>query len=283
MKKEKEILQWVEIGIFLITVILICAGYRRIALVTLLVLMLVRIVSGLHIQQDEELGELMEASEADRWKAESEAYKKQTEKLMNEMETLQEQITQKELQSEVQRISQEEQDSLNKDKQADSEKEVIINASMALLPPGRKDEELNLVTEARRAVAYMQENLAAAGIHVQLSAINDSLPYVADKKYMEILFRNVIDNSVKYMKRTGTLLISMAQIDKDIMIIIKDSGEGLKEEETQHIFELNYQGSNRVSGNGLGLSQAKAIVQAYGGTIYAKSGRDKGMAIYIQL
>ena len=57
----------------------------------------------------------------------------------------------------------------------------------------------------------------------------------------------------------------------------------LNEEETTHIFELNFQGSNRVSGNGLGLTQSKMIVEAFGSTIYAKSSPENGMAIYIQL
>lgn len=65
--------------------------------------------------------------------------------------------------------------------------------------------------------------------------------------------------------------------------MLKDNGAGLPAQETTHIFELNYQGSNRISGNGLGLAQAKAIVEYYGGTIYAKSSAGCGMAIYIQL
>ena len=48
------------------------------------------------------------------------------------------------------------------------------------------------------------------------------------------------------------------------------------------MFELNYQGSNMISGTGLGLAQAKAIVEHYGGTIYARSPKGTGMGIYIQ-
>ena len=72
-------------------------------------------------------------------------------------------------------------------------------------------------------------------------------------------------------------------LDDDIFIILKDNGYGLSSDETSHIFELNYQGSNRISGNGLGLTQAKAIVNYYGGTIYARSTKGNGMGIYIQL
>ena len=75
----------------------------------------------------------------------------------------------------------------------------------------------------------------------------------------------------------------MAEKQTIDIIVLKDNGEGLSSNETTRIFELNYQGSNRVSGNGLGLTQAKAIVEYYGGTIYAKSERGKGMGVYIQL
>ena len=52
--------------------------------------------------------------------------------------------------------------------------------------------------------------------------------------------------------------------------------------EVSYIFDLNYQGANRKSGNGLGLAQVKAIVEHYKGTVYAKSEVNEGMAIYIQ-
>ena len=97
------------------------------------------------------------------------------------------------------------------------------------------------------------------------------------------MFRNIIDNSIKYMKKAGTLVVTISTIEDDIFIVLKDTGNGLPENETKHIFELNFQGSNRISGNGLGLTQAKAIVEHYGGTIYARSPKGSGMGIYIQL
>ena len=64
---------------------------------------------------------------------------------------------------------------------------------------------------------------------------------------------------------------------------MKDNGAGLSASETEHIFELNFQGTNRISGNGLGLAQARAIVEYYGGMIYARSSVGSGMGIYIHL
>ena len=85
------------------------------------------------------------------------------------------------------------------------------------------------------------------------------------------------------MQKSGVLVITISNIGSDIFIVLKDNGLGLSQQETGHIFELNYQGSNRISGNGLGLTQSKAIVDYYGGTIYAKSTPNQGMGIYIQL
>ncbi len=157
----------------------------------------------------------------------------------------------------------------------------------ALLPPIDADENPNETIDiAQIALDTIQEltDFAdAADIKIMLSAPEQNLLVRANRGRLRILFRNIIDNSIKYMQRCGTLIITISNIGDDIFIVLKDNGNGLSEHETKHIFELNYQGSNRISGNGLGLTQAKAIVDYYGGSIYAKSTIGRGMGIYIQL
>lgn len=152
-----------------------------------------------------------------------------------------------------------------------------------LLPEPDEAQPLNIIALTDSVIQEMSSFCARCGIQVQLSAGGSEIPIQASRNYLHILFRNIIDNSVKYMKRSGNLVITVSLVGSDLFIVLKDNGAGLPAEETTHIFELNYQGSNRVSGNGLGLAQAKAIVEYYGGTIYAKSNAGSGMAIYIQL
>lgn len=152
-----------------------------------------------------------------------------------------------------------------------------------LLPQEETPVELNIIGAANAVIEEMAPYSRQAGIQVLLSSANSSLMVRADAAFIRILFRNIIDNSIKYMNRNGSLVITISNIGDDLFIVLKDNGEGLPTDETAHIFELNYQGSNRISGNGLGLTQAKAIVEYYGGTIYAKSESGKGMGIYIQL
>lgn len=162
-------------------------------------------------------------------------------------------------------------------------KEDAAKKQSALIPTMPPLTELDLVAAVREAMDSLSPFAEKANIHLHLSTTCDTLPIQADPHSIRILFRNIIDNSIKYMGQAGHMMINLSLLGDDIFVILKDTGNGLSAEETSHVFELNFQGSNRVSGNGLGLTQAKQIVEAFGGTIYAKSNIGSGMAIYIQL
>ena len=169
----------------------------------------------------------------------------------------------------------------------EKEKEPASRDFGALLPPitpGTEEKEtVNIISIANQAKNSLLDAAKAAGLIITVSSATDTLLVSADQGRLMTLFRNIIDNSIKYMKRAGSLVITISTIGDDIFIVLKDTGEGLPTDETKYIFELNYQGSNRISGNGLGLAQARAIVEYYGGTIYAKSTAGNGMGIYIQI
>lgn len=155
----------------------------------------------------------------------------------------------------------------------------------SFLPQIRKNpaSTINIIEVAKTASEELSDAAQRAGIAIRVSSNKDAYMVKANPEMLRIMFRNIMDNSIKYMNRHGILIVTISNIEEDLFVVLKDNGEGLPESETKHIFELNYQGSNRISGNGLGLTQAKAIVNYYGGTIYAKSTQGKGMGIYIQL
>jgi len=142
---------------------------------------------------------------------------------------------------------------------------------------------INVVTLAKEVIEEFDSFAEKVGVNIRLNSTEPDLEMEADKGHIRIMFRNIIDNSLKYMQTAGTLVITISSIDDKIFIVLKDNGEGLAEDETEHVFELNFQGSNRISGNGLGLAQAKAIVDFYSGDISARSGNGNGMGIYIEI
>ena len=156
--------------------------------------------------------------------------------------------------------------------------------SAYMLPFTQAEEKTeNLYTIAAETIRELEPFSKAHQVRIQLVSTQKELFFTCSYEYIRILFRNIIDNSLKYMCRPGNLVITLSQIGEDIFIIFKDDGAGLPESELRYIFELNYQGSNRSSGNGLGLAQAKAIIDFYHGTVFAKSRPGNGMTIYIQL
>lgn len=169
--------------------------------------------------------------------------------------------------------------------EAAGEKEEPAVVLSQLLPPVESavTETIDIIRIARETVEELKPYAEKAAVEIRISAPEEVILVKAQAERLRILFRNIIDNSIKYMNRAGSLVITISNLGDDIFIVLKDNGNGLPETETEHIFELNYQGSNRISGNGLGLTQAKAIVDYYGGTIYAKSTVGKGMGIYVQL
>lgn len=160
--------------------------------------------------------------------------------------------------------------------------EAMDNTSLtSILPPRERVEEIDLISLVEGVVEQMRLQCSQLGIRLEVSTSSEKIMYQADKRYMEFAIQNIIDNSMKYMQRNGNLVITVSQAEDSIFIACKDNGKGLPARELPQIFDLNFQGSNRVSGNGLGLAQVKAIVEHYHGSVYAHS--VNGMGIYMQL
>ena len=133
------------------------------------------------------------------------------------------------------------------------EKSDICIAADSILPQHESISELNLIAVAQKVVDELSPASLAAGIKLSISSAGDTLLFRADEKYIRILFQNIIDNSIKYMKQNGSLVITLSNVGGNIFIALKDNGEGLNNAETEQIFALNFQGSNHTTGSGLGL------------------------------
>lgn len=154
-------------------------------------------------------------------------------------------------------------------------------AAESILPPDENPVELDLVTVTTCVIAKMEDACRKHGIRLRLSCPDERFLYRADERYIRLILHNIIDNALKYMRRGGSLVITLSHLGNSIFLAFKDDGMGLPQRETDHVFDLNFQGSNRAGGSGLGLAQVKAVVCHCGGTVCARS--TDGMGIYIQL
>jgi signal transduction histidine kinase len=106
----------------------------------------------------------------------------------------------------------------------------------------------------------------------------ESLAYQGDKKKMQRIVTNILENSIKYTPAQGTVAVSAAADKGVIQVVFEDTGIGISENDLPHIFERFYRcdRSRSQGGVGLGLSLAKAYMAAVDGVIQVKSSLNQG-------
>lgn len=114
----------------------------------------------------------------------------------------------------------------------------------------------------------------------------------ADAEYIEEVFSNLIDNSIKYSKERVGIRISSSKNDLYSIIKIYDNGLGISEKDQRSIFnkyERAAAGSRsrrkKVSGFGLGLNFVQQVIEAHKGKIFVNSieGEFTEFIIYLPL
>ncbi|MFA5087378.1 MAG: HAMP domain-containing sensor histidine kinase [Candidatus Paceibacterota bacterium] len=104
-------------------------------------------------------------------------------------------------------------------------------------------------------------------------------------KFKQILI-NLLGNAIKYTP-TGSVDIKAFNRDKNLVILIKDTGIGMTAKEREHLFEKFYRVKNKkteeINGTGLGLWITKQIVELMNGTISVDSMENVGTQITIGL
>ncbi|MBS3918629.1 MAG: ATP-binding protein [Deltaproteobacteria bacterium] len=135
---------------------------------------------------------------------------------------------------------------------------------------------------------YMREAAEKKKISIDRSGISPGLFLEADRNYLEQVFVNLIDNSIKYTQEGGKIAISAIEKNgKEIEFSIKDNGIGIPKEDLPRIFERFYRvdkgRSQELGGTGLGLSIVKHIVQAHCGRVWAESQLGEGSTFYFTL
>ena len=116
--------------------------------------------------------------------------------------------------------------------------------------------------------------------------VTESLFIFADQRRIEQLFRNLMQNTIKYTDAPGKILIEAKQ-EKDLIIINwHDSGPGVTDEQLERLFERLYRAENsrnkKSGGSGLGLSICQNIVSAHQGKIFATHSHLGGINITIE-
>lgn len=131
---------------------------------------------------------------------------------------------------------------------------------------------LDIVAEAVDLFTPMAED---KGIDLRL--IKSSRPALVrgDRRKIQRMVANLVDNAVKYTPRGGVITVTVKTNAGHASVEISDTGIGISEVDMPHIFDRFYRGdkSRSTSGSGLGLSLARAVIHAHGGDITVQNSK----------
>jgi len=124
------------------------------------------------------------------------------------------------------------------------------------------------------------------GIVITQDLGNKEEMVMGDSGRLRQVFSILIDNALRYSAQNGTVAVSLARHDKEIVVKVRDTGIGLTEEEARQAFQRFFRGGKAQSharGTGLGLPVAKAIVEAHKGriTLEGKPGKGALASVYL--
>lgn len=115
-----------------------------------------------------------------------------------------------------------------------------------------------------------------------------NFPYVkADPHWIKQVFRNILDNAIKYSPDGGLVVIQGEVRANDVVVSVADQGIGISPENLIPLFEKYFRVTSHVGlnipGTGLGLPIARAIIEAHGGRIWAESRLGQGTILRFSL
>lgn len=147
-------------------------------------------------------------------------------------------------------------------------------------PPQSESVDVNQIIGDMPVLLRNEATRYAVVMRTELSA---DLPTVrADRVQLQQVLMNLMLNGIEAMKETGGELTIRSQCkDRNVIIAVSDTGEGLPVDKKDQIFDSFF--TTKTEGTGMGLSISRAIIDSHGGRLWASSNDGRGAIFYFTL
>jgi signal transduction histidine kinase len=125
------------------------------------------------------------------------------------------------------------------------------------------------------AIARLRPQMEEKGLHIEVDT-PEGLPNVyADEDRTGQVLINLLGNALRYTPAGGRIAVQVRRLAGQVEFAVIDTGVGIAPEHLPHVFERFYQvdqsRSRPTGGTGIGLTIARYLIEAQGGTIKVES------------
>ena len=137
--------------------------------------------------------------------------------------------------------------------------------------------------------AQLMEEVVSEALHhirnlknhtIEVVQSDELLMAKMDAKLIMQVIINIVDNAIKYTPEGSEIVVVVSKVENNIVVCIKDNGEGIDDEAKPRIFDMFYTAATSIADSrrslGLGLALCKSIVNAHQGEIYVKDNEPRG-------
>jgi len=155
-----------------------------------------------------------------------------------------------------------------------------------------KEVRLNLepvaaVEAATKAAELFRLAAERGGASLELPTSTSHLHVLADRRALERVLSNLVDNAIKYSGERPTIRLEVSARNKFVRFSVHNTGPGIDAEHLPRLFERFYRvdagRSRQLGGTGLGLAIVKHLVEAMGGTVSVESAMRTGTTFHVDL
>lgn len=140
----------------------------------------------------------------------------------------------------------------------------------------------------RRLLSQFESQAQMQNLHLIFKFQADHyLQLLLDRNKFEKIFNNFLSNALKFTSDGGMIEVSLQDQDNHLLLQVKDSGQGIPEEDLPYIFNRFYQSKtgreHYAGGSGIGLALCKELAAIFpNGKIWAESEVGKGSIFYFE-
>lgn len=157
--------------------------------------------------------------------------------------------------------------------------QTLQQARLDALPPPR--DSLDLAVLVDRLAEDARFEARGLGVSLQWRRPDLPCPVLADRDSLASAVENVLRNALRHTRPDTPVRMTLAARDDGYRLDIEDGGDGVPEHELPFLFDPFYRvrGGHDGPGAGLGLSIARAGIQAHGGAISARNVAPHGLHV----